>query len=412
MCFTGCNPRNASSDTANTPSGRWRVSANSVADAPPDSADKEMMDQVLAMGYLQGSRNASSRTGVTIHDTDRAEAGLNLVMSGHKPGAAIMDMQGAVLHEWALTFSEVWPNRPFVPDSPGQQFWRRVHLYPDGSLLALFEDYGLFKIDAASRVLWTRPERYHHHLCVTQDGTIYTLERREVERNEVSPLPLIWEDFVTRLTPGGEVIDSISLLECVLNSPFAPMLDRIDTTERDIFHTNTIEVLDGKFSGLLPAFSAGRILVSFSLINTIAVIDLEQRRVVWALSDLWRFQHQPTMLENGNLLVFDNQGRTRQSRVLEISPATQQIVWQYEGTPETPFFTLTCGSSQRLANGNTLITESDEGRAIEVAPDGGIVWEYLNPHRAGEHNELVATLFEVVRLPVDFPTPWMSTPAK
>ena len=61
-------------------------------------------------------------------------------------------------------------------------------------------------------------------------------------------------------------------------------------------------------------------------------------------------------------------------------------------------------------NGNTLVTESDAGRAFEVTPSGEIVWEFLSPWRAGEAGELVATLFEVVRLPPDFDTSWARPP--
>jgi hypothetical protein len=89
--------------------------------------------------------------------------------------------------------------------------------------------------------------------------------------------------------------------------------------------------------------------------------------------------------------------------VLEIEPVSGETVWQYGGTPEADLFTKTLGSSQRLPNGNTLITESQNGRALEVTADGRIVWEFYNPHRAGEKNELVAALFELVRLPPDFP---------
>jgi hypothetical protein len=59
-----------------------------------------------------------------------------------------------------------------------------------------------------------------------------------------------------------------------------------------------------------------------------------------------------------------------------------------------------------LPNGNVLVTESDNGRAFELSGDGEIVWEFYNPHRAGDRGEYVATLFEVVRLPPDFPTGW------
>ncbi|MBY0293944.1 arylsulfotransferase family protein, partial [Patescibacteria group bacterium] len=36
------------------------------------------------------------------------------------------------------------------------------------------------------------------------------------------------------------------------------------------------------------------------------------------------------------------------------------------------------GGTQRLANGNTLITFSTQNRLIEVTQDGKIVWDYTN----------------------------------
>ncbi len=55
-----------------------------------------------------------------------------------------------------------------------------------------------------------------------------------------------------------------------------------------------------------------------------------------------------------------------------------------------------------MSNGNTLITESDPGRAFEVTPGKTVVWEYVNPRRSGKRKELIATLFEVVRLEPEF----------
>ena len=117
------------------------------------------------------------------------------------------------------------------------------------------------------------------------------------------------------------------------------------------------------------------------------------------LTGLWRGQHQPTMLENGNLLLFDNQGLSgTQSRILEIVPLTQEVVWSYQGSEESRFFSDTCGSSARLDNGNTLITETDNGRAFEVTAAGDIVWEYMSPFRPSEDPSFVASLFEVIRI--------------
>src|SRR3546814_19873821 len=49
-------------------------------------------------------------------------------------------------------------------------------------------------------------------------------------------------------------------------------------------------------------------------------------------------------------------------------------------------------AQQRLPNGNTLITESDGGRAIEVSPEGDVVWEYVNPVRGGEAGAFIPVL--------------------
>jgi hypothetical protein len=65
------------------------------------------------------------------------------------------------------------------------------------------------------------------------------------------------------------------------------------------------------------------------------------------------------------------------SRVIEVEPATGRIAWKYENGPA--FFSEWGGSVQRLPNGNTLITNSNSGRAFEVTAEGKIVWEFANP---------------------------------
>ena len=69
------------------------------------------------------------------------------------------------------------------------------------------------------------------------------------------------------------------------------------------------------------------------------------------------------------------------------------------------FFSRTVGSNQRLQNGNTLITESDKGRAIEVTPSRQVGWEFSTPSRGGDSGDVTATLFELVRLEPGFAQP-------
>lgn len=211
------------------------------------------------------------------------------------------------------------------------------------------------------------------------------------------------------LDPRGREKRRVSLLECFEGSEprFRDIWLRNKGNSHDIFHTNSLEVLDGRFADRDPAFAAGRVLVSMLWLDTVAVVDLDEKKVVWAQEGGFHRQHDPKLTDAGTMLIFDNKGGPGLSRVLEIDPFHRTLVWEYRGTEDEPFVSRTCGASQRLPNGNTLVTESDNGRAIELTRDKRIAWEYVNPHRAGPDGEYVACLFEMVRLPADFPTGWI-----
>jgi hypothetical protein len=425
-------------DLGDRPPGRWnRVELPEAL--TPDL--QEEIERLRAIGYLSGSDAAPAASGVTVHREAEAWAGLNLYTSGHAPEAILTDMDGAVLHTWSKELDEVWPPGSAATRRAGYfevDYWRRAHLFENGDLLAIYEGFGIIKLDRDSNLLWSWPpaeesgggggrdaggkggrdggqelsagrESFtghdelgaHHDLFVDDESMIWVLTRRAGVVPRINGGWPILEDFITVLTPDGEPVASLSLLEAFERSPFAPLL--MGMADRgDLFHTNTLEIFDGRHAERAPIFRKGNALISLRELNTIAIVDTEAGEVVWAIAGMAARQHQPTLLDNGNLLLFDNLGAGGRSRVVELDPLTQQIVWEYPGAAPADLFSETCGSNQRLPNGNTLITETDRGRAIEVNAAGEIVWELFNPHRAGEQDELIASLFEVVRLPLDF----------
>src|SRR5699024_6319086 len=104
---------------------------------------------------------------------------------------------------------------------------------------------------------------------------------------------------------------------------------------------------------------------------------------------------------NGDILMFDNWGHFETgnlSRVLQFDPETMKITWTYHGTAEHPLQSKIRSSAQRLPNGNTLITESNAGRLVEVTPDGDIVWEYINPVRGGDSDQFTPVISSGLRI--------------
>lgn len=397
------SPRGRAPQAALPEAGKWERAREGGGDGPWKAP--EAAEALMTMPYLQGYRSAAGRAGaVRAFVPEAVQPGLNLYTSGHASEAILMDADGAVLHRWGYPLERLHPEYYEEGAERSDQirkleYFRRARLLPSGELLAIFEGLGLIKLSPTSKLVWSYRGGAHHDLDLAPDGSIWVLDREGKLLPRIDPDNGVLEDFITVLSPDGTPRRKISILEAFERSDYAPLLERIPD-RADILHTNTLEILDGRLAGRDPAFRAGNVLLSVLELDTVAVLDPDTETIVWALTGLWRKQHQPTIVGDGRMLVFDNRGPGEdRSRVLELDPFTQRISWRYE----EDLFSKTLGSCQRLANGNTLITESENGRALEVAPDGRIVWEFRTPHRAGEEGELVAALFEMERLPEDFP---------
>lgn len=394
------------------PQGHWNVARDGAKGESLSHEQREAIEQLKGISYLSGYRTAPGVKSVTIYDQEKAYDGLNLYLSGHAPAAILMDMEGNTLHEWHLEITDVWPHiTPFKDPRGGAFYWRRAHLFENGDLLAIYDGHGLIKIDKDSNLIWSLRGGCHHDLFSTDDGKIYILSRQARIVPRINPDEPIVEDFITIIDAATEQSGSFSLLECFENSDYAYILGKKMGNYGDIFHTNTLDVLDGSHVDKSPAFKSGNILISVLRLDTIAVVDPKQKKVVWAALGDWKEQHEPQFLDNGNMLLFDNIGCEGKSKVIEFDPISLETVWEYKGNETTPLDSAEMGSCQRLPNGNTLITESLSGRALEVTPDKKVVWEFYNPHRAGEHHELIATLCDLIRLEPDFPLDWLESEA-
>jgi hypothetical protein len=355
--------------------------------------------------------------GVTVHDPARAQAGATLYTSGHEAAAFLVSMDGEVLHEWRRPFSTVWDASAKVkrPQPDSHVYFRKAMVYPNGDLLVVYEGvgdtpygYGVAKLDRNSEVIWSYFGNAHHDLDIGPDGRVYVLTHAFVDEPLEGfgnlAIPRL-DDFLVVLAPDGEELEEISLIDAVATSEYRHLLYTVASATADPLHTNTVHVITEETALNFPFGEAGQILLSFRELGAIGVLDLERETLVWAARGSWLGQHDPDFLPDGNILLFDNYGHfdkpERRSRVIEFDPRTAGIVWQYAGTADAPLESAIRSSQQRLANGNTLITESDGGRILEVTPEGEIVWEFLNPVRGGDEGTMIPIICWAQRLGPD-----------
>lgn len=374
-------------------------------------------NDVLRTDLWQPAR--TDARGVTIDDAASVQPGYTLYSSGHEATAYLMTADGRVVHEWHRPFSSVWtadsPIRDPLPDR--NVYFRRLKAFPNGDLLALYEGsgdtpygYGMVKLDRDSNVLWRYFGRTHHDFDVGPDGRIYVL----TQANRTKVLPGMehldatrLDDFLDVLSPDGQLLTRVPLLEAVAGSRFAHLVHSVPAhSVADPLHTNTVKVLTAGMASAIPGAQPGQVLLSFRDIGAVVVLDVARRDIVWALRGPWYGQHDPDILPNGDLLVFDNLGNFDRpggrTRILEVDPRTAAIRWRYAGTPDRPLDSDIRGDQQRLANGDTLITEASGGRILEVTRGGRVVWEYVNPVRAGDRGDMIPIIAGAERLAPDF----------
>ncbi|MCF7831227.1 arylsulfotransferase family protein [Candidatus Gracilibacteria bacterium] len=304
----------------------------------------------------------------------------------------LMDIQGNVVHEWNSTHLGI--------------------IQEDGTYLAQvsYEKplFGKYTFD--DEIIWEKTSPViHHEISITPGNTILTLTKETHEYHG----RLVEFDVILEYTQAGELIGNWSTWEHLgylkqfhqpleLEKPsnfFIPEEHKKNTSiwgaNYDYYHANSIRTLpknkNSDFEMLLGdkmvrPFQEGNWLFSFRHGSMVFILDKDTKEVVWRITQFdiegdIQGPHDPTMLPNGNIMIFDN-GRYREwSRLIEIDPFTLEVVWEYK---DPDFFTLTRGDAQVLPNGNVLIVESDSGRIFEINKDKEIVWEYYRPEKYTE----------------------------
>ncbi|MCH8989106.1 MAG: aryl-sulfate sulfotransferase [Chloroflexi bacterium] len=331
----------------------------------------------------QQTRQRMSKTGLTALDRDRACPGFVLYCPmGGSGDVYLVNLDGEEVHHWTMPhppglYGYLLPNGNLfyggkIRDDTWDRFpsWKR------------FKGGVMLEATPAGEIVWEHHDRDHHHDARrTESGGALYLTVEEVPRDLAAkvkggvPGPdggAMWADVIVEVDAAGDRVWEWHAAE------------HLDA-ETDVitFNDHRAEWSHGNTVVPLPD---GRVMFSFRNISTVGIIDKASNEIVWRLGyETLAQQHDPSMLPNGNILIFDNGSHRREeplpsSRVIEIDPNSNRTVWEYRDRPAYNFFSPYISGARRLGNGNTLITEGMFGRMFQVTPQGEVVWEYINPH--------------------------------
>ncbi|HJM75209.1 MAG TPA: aryl-sulfate sulfotransferase [Dehalococcoidia bacterium] len=332
----------------------------------------------------QNTQRRTLKLGLTAHDPERTCPGFVLYAPMFGDGEMyLIDMQGNDVRTLQMPYPPglwgyVLPNGNIFYGGKvkNDETWDRFPAW------RLFKGGVMAEVDWDGNVVWEHGDINHHHDArrTESGGAIYLasepmpedLVRRVQGGVAGTGHDEMWADVIVEVDAAGNRVWEWHMQEHL-------DVDRHRLTFNDIrhewSHANTVVPLDGD-----------RVMVSMRNVSTVAIIDKATGEFEWEVgSPMISQQHDPSMLENGHVLVFDNGGYRPDvplpfSRVIELDRSDSSIGWVYRDPSPLSFFSPYISGAQRLSNGNTLVTEGNSGRIFQVTPDRDVVWEYTNPH--------------------------------
>ncbi|MHC4293700.1 MAG: aryl-sulfate sulfotransferase, partial [Planctomycetota bacterium] len=256
------------------------------------------------------------KVSVTKYDPEFSFKGINIFTSMTKAQAYLIDMNGKPLHTWY--------------DSNKDNKWNEhVRVCPNGDLLVILKDEMLMRLDWDSNIKWINKLRCHHQITLDENGDIYLLARKDKMIFIAGfPVPIV-NDYIVVLSSDGKTKSQIPLLKAVkkyipykavpeiywsiieprtltyllLRKNIFGYFCQHDTIF-DIFHNNTLKIIDRDIEGVCKK---GNLLICMRELDLVGILDIEKQELVWnwGPGQLSR-PHHPTLLKNGNILIFDN----------------------------------------------------------------------------------------------------------
>ena len=286
-----------------------------------------------------------------------------------------------------------------------------THFLPNGNVIG-FEPNKGYEIDLNGNRIFETPDGYslHHDFIKTSRNTYFlisaTIEDQYCpeECNEMLPDEIPWQgDTFREFDQDGNEIWSWNTFDYFDSTEYNPYYVQTynGNYEMDWTHSNSV----------FFDVNSESVFVSARNLSRITKIDYASKDLIWNMGqtdfmneiyfeeDLnFSQQHSVQVLDNGNLLFFDNHRylNPELSRCIEVeydeANHSASIVWEHELPAE--LFSGSRGECDRLENGNTLITAGRTGNTLEVTPNNEVVW-----HLEVRNSGIDVTMYRSERIP-------------
>ncbi|MBU1131911.1 aryl-sulfate sulfotransferase [Patescibacteria group bacterium] len=272
---------------------------------------------------------------LNVYDKTKVMDGTTLFADNHntaKPRILEVNMLGEIIWEYNL------PDDLKSYTNPGFD----VERLSNDNILFVCPGSGVYEVNRDKQIVWSyKTTKISHDADRLANGnTIFVFGNND----------LMTDPQVVEVNSAGGIVWSWHAKNYFNAEPY------LSEQNQGWSHTNAVSRL-----------ASGNTLVSPRNFNMVVEVNPQGSVVKTRGSEIMIEQHDPALLENGNLL-FANHGVPE--KAVEIDQ-NENVVWEYTVTDPQQW---PVRDVNRLSNGNTLIATTT--KIIEVTPDKQIVWEF------------------------------------
>lgn len=374
---------------------------------------------LAATGQAAAYEAFGGPTGVLRWEREAAFDGYTLIAPYFSTSTYLIDMEGNVVHSWKSPYppglhAVLLPDGTLLrPMRLGARAKARVG-GPSGGFQVLDWDGGVVR-----EFILNEPHRITTHgvtplpngniLClgrefktmaeaVAKGRAPESLPTKGVFGLDVGGVYGFWSPFVIEVAPDNSIVWEYHKWDHTGTGP-----DQFDINYMTPEVTPLGAALNWSyFNGVDYDPTTDRVLITDRQFSEVYMIDKQTQKMLWRWGNpsAWgngrrpEFAHDgdqqlfgphnPTFLPNGHIQVHDNgwmRPTGNYSRVVEIDPLTDEVVWEFRADRPMNYSTPYQGGAQRLPNGNTLVTSAATGHIFEVTggPVPRVVWEFIAP---------------------------------
>lgn len=319
-----------------------------------------------------------------------------------QPGIIFLDKNGVAIDR---SGQPVW-YLPILEKRIREGRFRDLKMTKEGTLTFLTM-LKCMEITIDGKKIWETPNNsgisgdttdYFHHEFTKLDNGNYAVLAKSIETKSLTLDDLTIEKIpisvVVEFNPAGDTVWGWSTRKYILD-------DDLLKVGKKVFFGNTF----GHGNSLAVSADGKRYYLGYRDLNAVLVVDRESRRLIASYGDkipsdttrnaigFFRKQHAAIPLEDGSILLFNNNDRGATSSVVifsesETPDSPSRILWEFPCNFDTlmPSAADRMGNAQALSNGNILVNMGDVARLFEVTREKEVIWDCLPEQWNGDSN--------------------------